>query len=177
MKSTSTLRPKSAVKGRRQNPGQIAKNIGERSEPPMIHRSARFARQYFCCLTSFFAYGWLKWLQRPYKKRTLSYVVLWSALYVLYKMNDDLLPEMNGKLPQVPPYHVWQLWRITTMGGGGGQILTLWICITVNCNVFRQCWVKKSLNKRSNVTSTRTSGLEHFLFWNGILRWGIGNLA
>ena len=35
MKSTSTKGPDSAVEGRRQNPGQTAKNIGEReSEPP-----------------------------------------------------------------------------------------------------------------------------------------------
>ena len=34
MKSTSTLGPDSAVEGRRQNPGQIAKNIGERQSEP-----------------------------------------------------------------------------------------------------------------------------------------------
>ena len=40
-KSTSTLGPDSAVEGRRQNRGEIAKNIGERSE----HCSARFPRR------------------------------------------------------------------------------------------------------------------------------------
>ena len=34
MKSTSTKGPDSAVEGRRQNPGQIAKNIGERQSEP-----------------------------------------------------------------------------------------------------------------------------------------------
>ena len=44
MKSTSTLGPESAVKGRRQNPGQIAKNIGERqSEPQSTARPASLA--------------------------------------------------------------------------------------------------------------------------------------
>ena len=38
MKSTSSLGPESAVKGRGQNPGQIAKNIGERSEPHSTSR-------------------------------------------------------------------------------------------------------------------------------------------
>ena len=71
------------------------------------------------------------------------------------KMNDYILPEVNGKLPQVPTYHLCELWRITTMRGGGGQILAIWICVNVKCNVFRHCWVKKSLNEKSNVTSTR----------------------
>ena len=34
MKSTSTKGPDSAVEGRRQNPGQTAKNIGERQSEP-----------------------------------------------------------------------------------------------------------------------------------------------
>ena len=34
MKSTSTKRPDSEVEVRRQNPGQIAKNIGERQSEP-----------------------------------------------------------------------------------------------------------------------------------------------
>lgn len=41
MKSTSTLGPDSAIEGRRQNRGEIAKNIGEGS----VHCSARFARR------------------------------------------------------------------------------------------------------------------------------------
>ena len=78
--------------GKKAKSGSNSKKYRRAAEQAPIHRSARFARQYFCCLTSFFAYSFLKWLQRPYKKRILSYVFLWSALYVLYKMNDDLLP-------------------------------------------------------------------------------------
>ena len=44
MKSTSTKRSDSAVEGRRQNPGQIAKNIGERqSKPQSTARPASLA--------------------------------------------------------------------------------------------------------------------------------------
>ena len=44
MKSTSTKGPDSAVEGRRQNPGQIAKNIGEgQSEPQSTAQLASLA--------------------------------------------------------------------------------------------------------------------------------------
>ena len=62
-------------------------------------------------------------------------------------------------------------------GRGGGQILAIWICVTVNCNVFRHCWVKKSLNKKSNVTRTDEIGARIFsvLEWAGFLDGGFGN--
>ena len=74
------------------------------------------------------------------------------------KVNDDLLPEINGKFPQVPtstcitdPHHLHCIRAVEDQyhgGGGGGQILPIWICITVKYKVLRQCWVKKSLNKK-----------------------------
>ena len=51
------------------------------------------------------------------------------------------------------------------MGRGGGQILVIWVCALVKCNVSRHFWVQKSL------------ALEYFLFRNRVLRWGIWELG
>ena len=51
-------------------------------------------------------------------------------------MDEDLLPEINDKHPQVPTYHRRAMEDHYPGGGGGGetggQILVICICITVN---------------------------------------------
>ena len=89
------------------------------------------------------------------------------------KINDGLLPEINVKLRQVPTstciidrHHLHCIRAMEDhyhgAGEGEGQILAIWICITVKCNVFRHRWVKKSLNKKRSVTSTDDVGVRIF---------------
>ena len=47
-------------------------------------------------------------------------MLCYGQRYMSHNMNEDLLAEINGKLPQVATYYLWELWRITIMGGGGG---------------------------------------------------------
>ena len=57
----------------------------------------------------------------------------WSALCLVWgnKVNDDLLPEINGKFPQVPtstcitdPHHLHCIRAVEDQyhGGGGGKV-------------------------------------------------------
>ena len=63
------------------------------------------------------------------------------------------------------------------MGGGGGQILAIWVSALIKCNVSRHFWVQKSLNKKRSVTSTRTRHSNISCFGTGFSDGGFGNKA
>ena len=106
-------------------------------------------------------------------------MLCYGQRYMSHNMNEDLLAEINGKLPQVATYYLWELWRITIMGGGGGVKYLLYgyvllLNVTFLDNVgWRSLWIREVMRPAQERRGSNISFLELAGFSDG----GFGNLA